>query len=66
MTSPNGGPFMTARDTSQVGAQGQDVIIEGDVKMTASADEPPEAKYTAGVMNLVSVTRSRLALISGT
>ena len=54
MTSPYGGPFNRAADNAWVGVQGQYVTIEGDVKVTAAADESPEAKYKAGVANLNS------------
>jgi hypothetical protein len=54
MTIPDGGPFNQAGDNAQVGVQGQYVTIEGDVKVTAAADESPEAKYKAGVANLNS------------
>ena len=54
MTIPSGEAFNQAGDNAQVGVQGQYVTIEGDVKVTAAADEPPEAKYKAGVANLSS------------
>lgn len=54
MTTPHGEAFNQAGDNAQVGVQGQYVTIEGDVKVTAAADEPPEAKYKAGVANLSS------------
>ena len=54
MTVPHGGPFNHAGDNAQVGVQGQYVLIEGDVKVTAAPDESPEAKYKAGVANLNS------------
>jgi len=54
MTSPYGGPFNQAADNARVAVQGQYVTIEGDVKVTAAADESPEAKYKAGVANLNS------------
>ena len=54
MTVPYGGSFNQAGDHAQVGVQGQYILIEGDVKVTAAPDESPEAKYKAGVANLNS------------
>jgi hypothetical protein len=54
MTIPFGGPFNHAGDNARVGVQGQYVTIEGDVKVTATADESPDAKYKAGKANLNS------------
>lgn len=47
MTVPYGGSFNQAGDHAQVGVQGQYILIEGDVKVTAAPDESPEAKYKA-------------------
>jgi hypothetical protein len=54
VTTQHGVAFNRTGDNSLTGVQGQYVTIEGDVKVTAAPDDPPEVKYAAGVANLNS------------
>ncbi len=52
MTAPADQPSYSVGDHSQVGVQGENIIIEGNVQLTASLDTPPAEMYEIGKRNL--------------